>query len=107
MTTEFRRLGKRGAYRFGQLQTQGIPGQRGPVPFQPRFGRQYPRRSARARLLVLVAGFLLIAGGAAAGWWFMRLAVASLAGRPVRSAAMQPGQRGYVSGLGKKASAAA
>ena len=77
MTTEFKRLGKRGAYRFGQLQTRGIPGQQAPVPFQPRFARHYRRRPNWARALGLVAGFLLIAGGAVAGWWFLRLVVGS------------------------------
>jgi hypothetical protein len=73
MTADFRRLGKRGAYRLGQLRTQGIASQRPPVPFQPRWARHYRRRPSWARVLVLAAGFLLIAGSAAAGWWFLRL----------------------------------
>ncbi len=101
MTADFRRLGKRGAYRLGQLRAQGIPSQRAPVPFQPRFARHYRRRPRWARVLVLAAGFLLIAGGAAAGWWFLRLVPS-----PHATTARPRSRSPYVSGLAGNAFAA-
>ena len=80
MTADFRRLGKRGSYRLGQLRTQGVPGQQPPVPFRPRFVRPYHRWPLSAWLLGLLAGVLLIAAGAAIGWWFMPFVVGLLAG---------------------------
>jgi hypothetical protein len=80
MTADLRRLGKRGSYRLGQLRTQGISEQRGPVPFQPRFARPYHAWPIWAWLLGVLAGILLIAGAAGIGWWFMPFAVGLLAG---------------------------
>ena len=80
MTTDLKRLGKRGAYRLGRLRVQGLEGDQRPVPFQPRFIRPYHRWPASAWLLGLLAGVLLIAGGAVAGWWFMPFAAGVLAG---------------------------
>lgn len=80
MTAEFRRLGKSGSYRLGQLRAQGIGTVERPVPFQPRFIRPYHRWPALVWLLGLLAGSLLIVGGAAAGWWFAPFVVGVLAG---------------------------
>jgi hypothetical protein len=80
VTAEFRRLGKRGSYRLGQLRTQGIREVQRPVPFQPQFIRPYHRWRASAWLLGLLAGSLVIVGAAAAGWWFAPFVVGALAG---------------------------
>lgn len=80
MTAEFRRLGKRGSYRLGQLRTQGLPGQQPPAPFQPRFARRSHGWPVSAWLLGLLAGAVLTAGAAAIGWWFMPFVVGLLAG---------------------------
>jgi hypothetical protein len=80
MTQDFKRLGKRGSYRLGQLGTQGVPGQQPPVPFRPRFVRRYHQWPLSAWLAGLLAGVLLIAAGAAIGWWFMPFVVGLLAG---------------------------
>ncbi len=80
MTADFKRLGKRGSYRLGQLRTQGVPGQQPPVPFRPRFVRAYHRWPVSAWLLGLLTGVLVIAAAAAIGWWFMPFAVGLLAG---------------------------
>jgi hypothetical protein len=80
MTADFKRLGKRGSYRLGQLRVQGLASIRRPVPFQPRFIRPYHRWPASSWLLGLLVGALLIGAGAAVGWWFMPFAAGVLAG---------------------------
>jgi hypothetical protein len=80
VTAEFRRLGKRGSYRLGQLRAQGVGEVERPAPFQPRFIRPNHRFPASVWLLGLVAGSALIAGAAAAGWWFGPFVVGALAG---------------------------
>jgi hypothetical protein len=80
MTTDLKRLGKRGAYRLGRLRVQGLEGDQRPVPFQPRFVRSDHRWPPSTWLLGLLAGVLLIAGGAVAGWWFLPFAAGVLAG---------------------------
>ena len=80
MTTDLKRLGKRGAYRLGQLRVQGVASSQPPVPFQPRFVRPYHRWPAWTWVLGLLAGVLLIVGGALLGWWFMPFAAGVLAG---------------------------
>ena len=67
MTAEFKRLGKRGSYRLGQLRAQGISTYQRAAPFQPRFVRPDHRWPASVWLLGLLAGSLIIAGAAAAG----------------------------------------
>jgi hypothetical protein len=79
MTAEFRRLGKRSAYRLGQLRTQGLPGPQ-PVAFRPRFARPYHRWPGSVWLLGLLGGVLLIVVAAAIGWWFMPFVTGLLAG---------------------------
>jgi len=81
MTAEFKRLGKRGSYRLGQLRAQGISKGRPPVPFEPRFARAPDHRWPMAAwLLGLLAGALAIAGGAVAGWWFVPFVMGLVAG---------------------------
>jgi len=79
MTSDFKRLGKRGAYGLGQLRTQGVPGQ-SQVPFRPRFVRPHHGWPVSAWLLGLLAGVLIIAVAAAIGWWFMPFVAGLLAG---------------------------
>jgi hypothetical protein len=72
VTAEFRRLGKRGAYRLGRLRAQGVVEQRKPTPFRPRFTRYRPHRwSTSTWLLGLLVGAVVIAVTTAAGWWFV------------------------------------
>jgi hypothetical protein len=80
VTAEFKRLGKRGSYRLGQLRAQGIGAYQRPVPYQPRFVRQDHRWPASVWVLGLLTGSLVVAGAAAAGWWFVPFLVGVLAG---------------------------
>ncbi len=91
MTSEFRRLGKRGSYRLGQLRAQGIREVPRPVPFQPQFIRPYHRWPASVWLLGLLAGSLIIVGAAAEGWWFGPFVVGVLAGLANRIGAWRVG----------------
>jgi hypothetical protein len=80
MTADFKRLGKRGSYRLGQLRAQGVGGQQRETMFRPRFARSDHRWPVSHWLLGLLAGTLLVAAGAAAGWWFIPFAAGLLAG---------------------------
>jgi hypothetical protein len=80
MTSDLKRLGKRGAYRLGQLRVQGVAGDQAPTRFQPRFVRPHHRWPTSTWLLGLLAGVLLIVGSAVLGWWFMPFAAGVLAG---------------------------
>ena len=80
MTADLKRLGKRSAYRLGQLGVQGLAGTQRPVPFQPRFIRPYHRWPTSTWLLALLAGVVLVVAGAVLGWWFMPFAAGVLAG---------------------------
>ena len=80
MTTEFKRLGKRGSYRLGRLRAQGIKITPPPAPFRVSFAPSYRRGPASAWLLALVAGLLIVAGGTVVGWWFMPFAAGLAAG---------------------------
>ena len=90
MTTDFKRLGKRGSYRLGKLRAQGIKTTGPPPPFQPSFARSYRRGPAPAWLLGLLAGALVIWWGAALGWWFLPFAVGLTAGLANRIAGWRP-----------------
>ena len=75
-----RRLGKRGAYRLGELRTAGPRPGRGPVPREPSFR---PRRSRGALLAWLTACAVtaaLLGLGAGLGWWFLPFAAGIAAG---------------------------
>jgi hypothetical protein len=80
MTTEFKRLGKRGSYRLGRLRAQGIKVVPPPAPFRASFAPSYRRGPASAWLLALLAGVLLVAGGAVIGWWFVPFVAGLAAG---------------------------
>lgn len=80
MTAEFKRLGKRGSYRLGQLRAQGIRQAHRPVMLQPRFRRPDRVLPASAWLFALVLGMAAIMAGAWLGWWFMPFGVGVLAG---------------------------
>lgn len=81
MTAEFRRLGKRGAYRLGQLRAQGVGEHRVPKLCQPRFARHRPRHWSTFTWLVgWLTGVLVISGAAAVGWWFVPLVAGVAAG---------------------------
>lgn len=82
--TDRKRLGKRDAYRLGQLRTPRIHEPAPPVPFRPRFARRPRRMPVLLRILLLVIGAVVIALGAAAGAWFAPFAVGLLAGLAVR-----------------------
>lgn len=90
MTTEFKRLGKRGSYRLGKLRAQGIKVAGPPPPFRPSFARSHRRGPASAWLLVLLAGALAIWWGAALGWWFLPFATGLAAGLANRIGGWQP-----------------
>ncbi len=93
MTTDFKRLGKRGSYRLGKLRAQGIKTTGPPPPFRPTFARSHRRGPASAWLLGLLAGALVIWWGAALGWWFLPFAVGLAAGLANRIAGWQPQDR--------------
>jgi hypothetical protein len=80
VTTEFRRLGKNGAYRLGQLRAQGIKQQQPPAPLRPRFIRPDHRWPTSTWLLGLLAGALIIMATALAGWWFIPFLVGVVTG---------------------------
>jgi hypothetical protein len=80
MTTDYKRLGKRGSYRLGRLRAQGIKVAPPPTPFRPSFARNYRRGAASGWFLGLVLGAAVIAGGALLGWWFVPFAAGLAAG---------------------------
>jgi hypothetical protein len=80
VTAEFRRLGKRGSYRLGQLRAQGVGEMERPVPLQPQFVRVDHRWPASVWLVAMLAGAIVIAGAAKVGWWFAPFVVGALAG---------------------------
>jgi len=80
MTAEFKRLGKRGSYRLGQLKAQGIREPTRPTVFQPRFSRPDHGLPVSAWLLGLLFGAIAIAIGAYLGSWFMPFILGMLAG---------------------------
>jgi hypothetical protein len=80
MTAKFKRLGRRGSYRLGQLRAQGIHEAPPTTLFQPRFNRPDHGVPASAWLLGLLFGTVVIAAGAYLGSWFMPFVVGMLAG---------------------------
>jgi hypothetical protein len=80
VTAEFKRLGKRGSYRLGQLRAQGVTRRRQDAPFTPRFNRPDHRWPPAAWLLGLAAGVLVIVIGTAIGLWFVPFAAGLAAG---------------------------
>ncbi len=77
---DLNRLGKRGAYRLGQLRTQGISPMAPPAPFRLSFTRPRHRGPLWIWLVGWLAGTAVIAAGAVAGLWFMPFAAGLAAG---------------------------
>jgi hypothetical protein len=78
-----RRLGKRGAYRLGELRTSGPWPGRGPKIPAPREPSFRPRRSRGPLLAALLAWAVtaaLLGLGAGLGWWFLPFAAGIVAG---------------------------
>lgn len=80
MTAEFKRLGKYGAYRLGQLKAQGLRELARPTLLQPRFNRPDRGLPVSAWLCGLLLGTVAIAIGAYSGSWFMPFVLGLLAG---------------------------
>lgn len=89
---EFRRLGKPGAYRLGQLRAQGVSVRRPPAPFRARIARH---RDHRWPTLVWLLGVLVciaaIAAATAVGWTFAPLLAGLGAGLANRVGGWPPG----------------
>jgi len=75
-----RRLGKRGAYRLGELRTAGPRPARGPAPREPSFRPRRPRGPLLAALAACAATAALLGLGAGLGWWFLPFAAGIAAG---------------------------
>jgi hypothetical protein len=75
-----RRLGKRGAYRLGELRTVGPWPGRGPVPREPSFRERRPRGPLLAWLTACAVTAALLGLGAGLGWWFLPFAAGIAAG---------------------------
>jgi hypothetical protein len=80
MKAEFKRLGKYGSYRLGELKAQGIRELARPTMLQPRFNRPDHALPASAWLFGLVLGTIAISLGAYLGSWFLPFVVGLLAG---------------------------
>jgi hypothetical protein len=65
-----RRLGKRGAYRLGELRVTGRPAPRPPAPREPSFRRRRSAGSVLAWLIACAVTAALLGLGAAFGLWF-------------------------------------
>jgi hypothetical protein len=75
-----KRLGKRGAYRLGDLRFSGRPQARGPAPHQPSFGTRRSRGAAWAWLTACAVTGALLGLGAAFGLWWLPFAAGIAAG---------------------------
>jgi hypothetical protein len=75
-----KRLGKRGAYRFGRLRAQGVGEILPPEPFRMSFAPPRYRGQPVAWLALVVVGTAVIAAGALAGLWWMPFAVGAVTG---------------------------
>jgi hypothetical protein len=86
---DFKRLGKRGAYRFGDLRQHGPSPRPAPAPHQPSFGTRRSRAGLVRWLCSCAAAAALLGLGAWLGlWWlpFVAGVAAGLARWRVRSA---------------------
>ncbi len=75
-----KRLGKRGAYRLGELRFSGPPQARGPAPHTPSFGARRSRGAAWAWLAACAVTAALLGLGAAFGLWWLPFAAGIAAG---------------------------
>jgi hypothetical protein len=78
--SEFKRLGKRGAYRLGDLRLLGSPPRQLPAPHQPSFGTRPPRGSLAWWLSSCAVAAALLGLGASFGLWFLPFVAGLLAG---------------------------
>jgi hypothetical protein len=77
--SELRRLGRREAYRLGELRTPGVGQPAPPRPLRPSFQPRH-RGPASAWVLGFLVGAAAIAAAAERGLWFVPLFVGVLAG---------------------------
>ncbi len=75
-----RRLGKRGAYRLGELRTAGPRPRRAPAPRQPSVEPGPPRGSVLAWLAACAVTAAILGFGAALGLWFLPFVAGIAAG---------------------------
>jgi hypothetical protein len=75
-----KRLGKRGAYRFGEMRVSGRPQARGPAPHTPSFSARRSRGPAWAWLAACAVTAALLGLGAAFGLWWLPFAAGIAAG---------------------------
>jgi hypothetical protein len=77
---EFRRLGKRSAYRLGRLRQQGVSVDGPPPLLRPQFTRNYRRGPVTFWVLGLVAAVAVIAAGTLVSLWFLPFLAGAAAG---------------------------
>jgi len=77
---DLRRLGKRGAYRLGELRILPKPAGRPPAPHQPSFGARRSPGWPALWLAVCAAAAALLGLGAAFGLWFLPFVAGIAAG---------------------------
>jgi hypothetical protein len=75
-----KRLGKRGAYRLGELRGAEPKPPKAPGPHRPAFGARHPRRSILTWLITCAAVAALLGVGAALGLWWLPFPVGLAAG---------------------------
>jgi hypothetical protein len=75
-----RRLGRRGAYRLGDLRAPAPPPPRPPAAFRPTFASRAPRGSFVRWLAACAVAAALIGVGAGFGLWFVPFVVGVAAG---------------------------
>ncbi len=75
-----KRLGKRGAYRLGELRFSGRPQAPGPAPHRPSFGTRRSRGAVWAWLTACAVTAALLGLGAAFGLWWLPFAAGIAAG---------------------------
>jgi hypothetical protein len=80
VTSDLKRLGKRGSYRLGRLRAQGIAAPRSPDPLRVSFAPPTHYGPVSLWLLAWVLGAAAVWGGAVAGLWFAPFAVGLAAG---------------------------
>ncbi|MGH3153974.1 MAG: hypothetical protein ACRDOB_25035, partial [Streptosporangiaceae bacterium] len=77
---EQKRLGKRGAYRLGEMRFSGRPKSRGPVRHQPSFGSRRSRGAVWGWLAACAVTAAVLGLGAAFGLWWLPFAAGIAAG---------------------------
>jgi len=75
-----RRLGRKGAYRLGELKSAAKPPPRARARHQPSFGARRSRGSLTGWLAVCAVTAALLGAGAAFGLWFLPFVAGILAG---------------------------